>query len=78
VWHAVCAPGTTAQKDVLGASKLKCALGLAALDGKKYKVAARKLCEVRGRALPAITGNPVWGCHTGTQCPVPSAKQDKP
>jgi COP9 signalosome complex subunit 1 len=34
-------------KDPLVAAKLKCAAGLAALDAKKYKVAAKKFSEVR-------------------------------
>ena len=34
------------QKDVVVSSKLKCAAGLAALDGKKYRVAAKRFTEV--------------------------------
>ena len=35
-------------KDPIVAARLKCAAGLAALDAKKYKVAAKKFSEVRG------------------------------
>lgn len=35
-----------ASKDALTASKLKCAGGLAALENKKYKTAAKKFSEV--------------------------------
>jgi len=42
-----------AQKDTVTAAKLKAALGLAYLDMKKYKLAAKEFVEVGGSCCPA-------------------------
>ena len=52
-------------KDPIVAAKLKCAAGLAALDAKKYKVAAKKFSEVRSIRQPVA----VWLLSTVVEMP---------
>ena len=61
-------------RDALTAAKLSCAAGLAALDAKKYRAAAKKFSEARTRAqgtcpetLMSRLGFVTWVCNAGSR-----------